>query len=102
MTNSALDLSAELPDAALEIGGFRASVSLRNTDRVASRMVGYFDSRTNACPGATGEQLRGDVTRLTENCLALAAEMFDRRAIPGAERFGEIRDAAHSEESSAP
>ncbi|MGW4364296.1 PucR family transcriptional regulator [Nocardia takedensis] len=94
MTNSALDLSAELPDAALEIGGFRASVSLRNTDRVASRMVGYFDSRTNACPGATGEQLRGDVTRLTENCLALAAEMFDRRAVPGAERFGEIRDAA--------
>ncbi|MEV6280036.1 helix-turn-helix domain-containing protein [Nocardia sp. NPDC051832] len=94
MTFSALDLTTELPAAALEIGGRPASVPLQNTDRVASRMVGYFATCMAPCRTLPGEQLRGDVTKLTRSVLTLAAEMFDRRAVPDDERLTEIREAA--------
>ncbi|MEV0296876.1 helix-turn-helix domain-containing protein [Nocardia sp. NPDC050710] len=94
MTFSALDLSTDLADSALEIGGQPASVPLQNTDRVASRMVGYFATCMAPCRTLPGEQLRGDVTKMTRSCLALAAEMFDRRAVPNEERLTEVREAA--------
>ncbi|WP_405181405.1 PucR family transcriptional regulator [Nocardia sp. NBC_01377] len=94
MTFSTLDLSAETPDSALEIGGRPASVPLQNTDRVASRMVGYFATCMAPCRTLPGEQLRGDVTKMTRSCLALAAEMFDRRSVPDDARLGEVREAA--------
>ncbi len=94
MTFSALDLTTELPAAALEIGGRPASVPLQNTDRVASRMVGYFATCMAPCRTLPGEQLRGDVTKLTRSVLTLAAEMFDRRAVPDEERLTEVREAA--------
>ncbi|GAB2656431.1 PucR family transcriptional regulator [Nocardia goodfellowii] len=94
MTFSALDLTTELPATALEIGGRPASVPLQNTDRVASRMVGYFATCMAPCRTLPGEQLRGDVTKLTRSVLTLAAEMFDRRAVPDAERLTEVREAA--------
>ncbi|WP_433733845.1 PucR family transcriptional regulator [Nocardia sp. CA-129566] len=65
-----------------------------NTDRVASRMVGYFATCMAPCRTLPGEQLRGDVTKLTRSCLALAAEMFDKRMVPGDEQLGEVREAA--------
>ncbi|MEU8898577.1 helix-turn-helix domain-containing protein [Nocardia sp. NPDC048505] len=94
MTFSALDLTTELPAVALEIGGRPASVPLQNTDRVASRMVGYFATCMAPCRTLPGEQLRGDVTKLTRSVLELAAEMFDRRAVPDDERLSEVREAA--------
>ncbi|WP_051022386.1 PucR family transcriptional regulator [Nocardia pneumoniae] len=94
MTYSALDLSAGSSDSALEIGGQPASVPLQNTDRVASRMVGYFENRMAPCRTLPGEQLRGDVTKLTRSCLSLAAEMLDRRAVPDDEQLGAVRAAA--------
>ncbi|MEV6426712.1 helix-turn-helix domain-containing protein [Nocardia sp. NPDC051463] len=93
MTFSTLDLSINTPDTALEIGGQPASVPLQNTDRVASRMVGYFATCMAPCRTLPGEQLRGDVTKLTRSCLALAAEMFDKRAAPGDEQLDEVREA---------
>ena len=83
MTFSALDLSVDPTDPVLEIGGQPASIPLLNTDRVASRMVGYFATCMAPCRTLPGEQLRGDVTKLTRSCLALAAEMFDKRTVPG-------------------
>ncbi|MGW4770947.1 PucR family transcriptional regulator [Nocardia sp. NPDC004278] len=94
MTFSALDLSVEDADPVLEIGGQPASIPLMNTDRVASRMVGYFATCMAPCRTLPGEQLRGDVTKLTRSCLALAAEMFDKRMVPGNEQLGEVREAA--------
>ncbi|WP_228001720.1 PucR family transcriptional regulator [Nocardia australiensis] len=94
MNFSALDLSLGTPDAALEIGGQPASVPLRNTDRVAARMVGYFGTCLAPCRTLPGEQLCGDVTTLTRGCLALAAQMFDRRAVPADEQLDEVREAA--------
>ncbi|MFD0360848.1 PucR family transcriptional regulator [Nocardia sp. GCM10030253] len=94
MTFSTLDLSINTPDTALEIGGQPASVPLQNTDRVASRMVGYFATCMAPCRTLPGEQLRGDVTKLTRSCLALAAEMFDKRAVPDDEQLNEVREAA--------
>ncbi|MFE7800974.1 PucR family transcriptional regulator [Nocardia sp. NPDC057440] len=94
MTFSMLDLSINTPDTALEIGGQPASVPLQNTDRVASRMVGYFATCMAPCRTLPGEQLRGDVTKLTRSCLALAAEMFDKRAVPDDEQLDEVREAA--------
>lgn len=94
MTFSALHLPADSSDTALEIGGQPASVPLQNTDRVASRMVGYFATCMAPCRSLPGEQLRGDVTKLTRSCLGLVAEMFDRRTVPGDEQFGEVREAA--------
>ncbi|MEV0248327.1 helix-turn-helix domain-containing protein [Nocardia sp. NPDC050712] len=94
MTFSALDLTTELPTGALEIGGRPASDPLQNTDRVASRMVGYFATCMAPCRTLPGEQLRGDVTKLTRSVLTLAAEMFDRRAVPDSERLTEVREAA--------
>ncbi|MFQ6328996.1 PucR family transcriptional regulator [Nocardia sp. CWNU-33] len=94
MTFSTLDLSINTPDTALEIGGQPASVPLQNTDRVASRMVGYFATCMAPCRTLPGEQLRGDVTKLTRSCLALAAEMFDKRAVPDEEQLDEVREAA--------
>lgn len=94
MTFSALDLSVEATDPVLEIGGQPASIPLMNTDRVASRMVGYFATCMAPCRTLPGEQLRGDVTKLTRSCLALAAEMFDKRTVPGDEQLGEVREAA--------
>ncbi|WP_328402551.1 PucR family transcriptional regulator [Nocardia sp. NBC_00403] len=94
MTFSTLDLSINTPDTALEIGGQPASVLLQNTDRVASRMVGYFATCMAPCRTLPGEQLRGDVTKLTRSCLALAAEMFDKRAVPDDEQLDEVREAA--------
>ncbi|MBF6141028.1 PucR family transcriptional regulator [Nocardia farcinica] len=93
MTLPAPDLSPEPSAPALEIGGRPASVPLQNTDRVASTMVGHFAS-TAPCRTLPGEQLRGDVTKVTRFCLALAAEMFDRRAVPAADQLGEVREAA--------
>ncbi|MGY2010016.1 PucR family transcriptional regulator [Nocardia gipuzkoensis] len=94
MTYSALDLSADSSDSVLEIGGQPASVPLQNTDSVASRMVGYFENFMAPCRTLPGEQLRGDVTRLTRSCLALAAEMFDRRTVPDEQQLGPVRAAA--------
>ncbi|WP_107656511.1 PucR family transcriptional regulator [Nocardia suismassiliense] len=94
MTFSALHLSPDSPESALEIGGQLASVPLQNTDRVASRMVGYFATCMAPCRTLPGEQLRGDVTKLTRTCLGLVAEMFDRRTVPGDEQLGEVREAA--------
>ncbi|WP_406230871.1 PucR family transcriptional regulator [Nocardia sp. NBC_01009] len=94
MTFSTLDLSINTPDTALEIGGQPASVPLQNTDRVTSRMVGYFATCMAPCRTLPGEQLRGDVTKLTRSCLALAAEMFDKRAVPDDEQLDEVREAA--------
>ncbi|WP_181722170.1 PucR family transcriptional regulator [Nocardia gipuzkoensis] len=94
MTYSALDLSADSSDSVLEIGGQPASVPLQNTDSVASRMVGYFENFMAPCRTLPGEQLRGDVTRLTRSCLELAAEMFDRRTVPDEQQLGPVRAAA--------
>ncbi|WP_174186186.1 PucR family transcriptional regulator [Nocardia barduliensis] len=94
MTYSALDLSADSSDSVLEIGGQPASVSLQNTDSVASRMVGYFENFMAPCRTLPGEQVRGDVTRLTRSCLNLAAEMFDRRTVPDDRQLGPVRAAA--------
>ncbi|WP_330231267.1 helix-turn-helix domain-containing protein [Nocardia sp. NBC_00508] len=94
MTYSALELSAGSSDSALEIGGQPASVPLQNTDRVASRMVGYFENCMAPCRTLPGEQLRGDVTKLTRSCLSLAAEMLDRRTVPDDEQLGAVRAAA--------
>lgn len=94
MTFSALHLPADSSDTALEIGGQPASVPLQNTDRVAARMVGYFATCMAPCRSLPGEQLRGDITKLTRSCLGLVAEMFDRRTVPGDEQFGEVREAA--------
>ncbi|WP_228809150.1 hypothetical protein [Nocardia farcinica] len=81
MTLPAPDLSPEPSAPALEIGGRPASVPLQNTDRVASTMVGHFAS-TAPCRTLPGEQLRGDVTKVTRFCLALAAEMFEHAPYP--------------------
>ncbi|WP_084496819.1 PucR family transcriptional regulator [Nocardia amamiensis] len=94
MTYSALDLSAGSSDPALEIAGQPASVPLQNTDRVASRMVGYLENNMAPCRTLPGEHLRGDVTKLTRSCLSLAAEMLDRRAVPNDEQLGAVRAAA--------
>ncbi|WP_280251065.1 PucR family transcriptional regulator [Nocardia abscessus] len=94
MTYSALDLSADSSDSVLEIGGQPASVPLQNTDSVASRLVGYFENFMAPCRTLPGEQLRGDVTRLTRSCLELAAEMFDRRTVPDEQQLGPVRAAA--------
>lgn len=94
MTFSALDLSDHSSDTALEIGGQPASVPLQNTDRIASRMVGYFATYMAPCRTLPGEQLRGDVTKLTRSCVALAADMFDRRTVPDEDQLGEVREAA--------
>ncbi|GAA5049552.1 PucR family transcriptional regulator [Nocardia callitridis] len=94
MTFSALDLSGGAPDTALEIGGQPASTPLANTDDVAARMVGYFATCLAPCRTLPGEQLRGDVTKLTRSCLALAAQMFDRRAVPDDTQLDEVREAA--------
>jgi hypothetical protein len=94
MTFSTLHLSTSTPETALEIGGQPASVPLQNTDRVASRMVGYFATCMAPCRTLPGEQLRGDVTELTRSCLALAAEMFDKRAVPDDEQLNDVREAA--------
>ncbi|WP_406275373.1 helix-turn-helix domain-containing protein [Nocardia sp. NBC_00881] len=94
MTFSALDLSTDSSDPVLEIGGQPASIPLQNTDRVASHMVGYFETCVAPCRTLPGEQLRGDVTRLTRNCLTLVAEMFDQRTVPDGEKLGTVRESA--------
>lgn len=94
MTFTALDLSADTSATALEIGGQPASVPLQNTEGVASRMVGYFATCVAPCRTLPGEQMRGDVTKVTRFCLALAAEMFDRRMVPDDAQLGEVREAA--------
>ncbi|MEU1546712.1 helix-turn-helix domain-containing protein [Nocardia sp. NPDC005745] len=94
MTYSALDLSPDSSDPVLEIGGQPASVPLLNADSVASHMVGYFENVMAPCRTLPGEQLRGDVTKLTRSCLNLAAEMFDRRTVPDEHQLGPVRAAA--------
>lgn len=94
MSFSALDLSVGDNDTVLEIGGQPASVPLQNTDRVASRMVDYFATCVAPCRTLPGEQMRGDVTEVTRYCLALAAEMLDRRTVPDDDAFTEVRSAA--------
>ncbi|WP_370012008.1 PucR family transcriptional regulator [Nocardia cyriacigeorgica] len=94
MSFSALDLSVGDNDTVLEIGGQPASVPLQNTDRVASRMVDYFATCVAPCRTLPGEQMRGDVTEATRYCLALAAEMLDRRTVPDDDAFTEVRSAA--------
>ncbi|NEW37928.1 PucR family transcriptional regulator [Nocardia cyriacigeorgica] len=94
MSFSALDLSVGDNDTVLEIGGQPASVPLQNTDRVASRMVDYFATCVAPCRTLPGEQMRGEVTEVTRYCLALIAEMFDRRTLPEDKAFTEVRSAA--------
>ncbi|MBF6435027.1 PucR family transcriptional regulator [Nocardia cyriacigeorgica] len=93
MSFSALDLSVSDNDT-VEIGGRPASVPLQNADRVASRMVDYFATCVAPCRTLPGEQMRGDVTEATRYCLALVAEMFDRRAVPDESAFAEFRSVA--------
>ncbi|WP_327115587.1 helix-turn-helix domain-containing protein [Nocardia sp. NBC_01730] len=61
---------------------------------MASRMVGYFETCVAPCRTLPGEQLRGDVTKLTRGCLTLVAEMFDQRTVPDGEKLGAVRESA--------
>ncbi|MEU7764927.1 helix-turn-helix domain-containing protein [Nocardia sp. NPDC049190] len=93
MTFSTLDLSTD-SDSALEIGGQPASAPLRNTDHVASHMLGYFETCLAPCRTLPGEHSRGEITEFARGCLGLVAEMLDRRAVPDGEQLGAMRESA--------
>ncbi|GAB2640635.1 helix-turn-helix domain-containing protein [Gordonia jinhuaensis] len=84
----------EAPHPALTVAGVPASASLRDTVSLASQLVGHFADNVAACHTLPGEEMRGDVTLITQICLQLAIDMLDSGQLPDESELTTIRESA--------
>ncbi|RMI35019.1 PucR family transcriptional regulator [Nocardia stercoris] len=91
---SELDITADFTGTTLQLDGSPASLPLRNTGVVASTLVEYFATCLAPCRTLPGELLRGDVTQVTRQFLAIVVDMLDRQTVPEADGLEEVSSSA--------
>lgn len=74
------------------LAGAPASSQLGNLRSMAVDLVGHF-SNVVPCGNLPREELSGDVTNVTMECLRLAMEMLDRRRVPTDEDLAGFRES---------
>ncbi|MFC9894669.1 PucR family transcriptional regulator [Nocardia sp. NPDC127579] len=75
-------------------GGRAASAFLGELHSLATEMVTHFATNVVPCGTLPGEELHGDVTSITRDCLVLVREMLDSRRPPTDSQLAAVRTAS--------
>lgn len=76
------------------MAGLPASSALSNLRSVATNLVGHFAANVAPCGLLPREELSGDITNTTMDCLQLAVDLLDNRQVPGDADLVGLRDGA--------